>query len=343
MNHRERVISAINHTKTDILPFDFWAESATLERMYSYLNYRNIDKLLTDFNVDIIHIEAISPNEKNIGTCFQNFWGERYIYKSSKWGPIREDMPGALSNAMSMDDLKNFSWPSPDLFDYSNLESICDHYHDYAIMYGFADIWERPTLVRGMENGLMDLALNPDWVHFMARKYTDFYKEDYRRASHNSGSKIDIFKVYSDLGTQKGPIISLNMFDEFVAPYLKELADCIHNLGAYMMFHSCGAIHTFINRFIEIGIDILDPIQPVSIEMKPEKLIGDFGGRICFHGGIDSQYLLPYGTPNEIMTDVKHYGDILGSNGGYICCPSHLFQPDVPPENIVAFYNSYRG
>lgn len=205
-------------------------------------------------------------------------------------------------------------------------------------MYGFADVWQRPALVRGMENGLVDLVLNPEWVHFLARKFTDFYKDDYTRAFKASGKKIDIFYVISDLASQNGPLISMDMFNEFVAPYLKEMTDHIHNLGAYIMFHSCGAVHPFINRLIEIGIDILDPIQPVHPEMKPENLAKNFGGRICFHGGIDIQYLLPFGTQNEVKDEVRRYAGILGKNGGYICCPSHLFQPDIPPENIFAFY-----
>ena len=106
------------------------------------------------------------------------------------------------------------------------------------------------------------------------------------------------------------------------------------------MFHSCGMISPFIERFIEIGIDILDPMQPVTESMKPENLAKSFKNRICFHGGIDVQNLLPFCTPKEVQKEVKHYTDIFGKNGGYICCPSHLFQPDIPPENIFAFYNA---
>ena len=340
MNSKERVIAAVKHRSVDRAPYDFWAEKAALERIYQTVQHRNFEKLLKDLHIDIRHIEAVMPEEKNCGAFFQNYWGERYIYKQTPWGPVREDMPGALNNAAAIDDLKNFDWPSVNMFDYSNIKTLCDTYDDYAIIYGFADIWQRPALVRGMENALLDFILNPDWVHFLSRKFTDFYKEDYTRAFQASKGRIDIFLIISDLGGQNGPLISSDMFNEFVSPYLKELTDHIHNLGAYVMFHSCGMIYPYIEQLIEIGIDILDPIQPVAPEMKPENLSKRFDGKICFHGGIDIQNLLPHGSPLEVKEEVRHYVSLLGREGGYICCPAHLFQPDIPPENVFAFYKA---
>ncbi len=340
MNSKERVLTAIRHQRTDRVPYDFWAENATLEKIYHAVGHRDIERLLKVFNVDIRHIEAVMPKESDHGSFFQNYWGERYIYKQTEWGPVREDMPGALYDIHSIKEMKKFAWPTPDLFDYSNLKDLCNMNKEYAIMYGFADIWQRPSLVRGMENALRDLILNPEWTHFLSRKFTDFYKEDYWRAHKASGGKIDIFLIISDLGGQRGPIISLDMFNDFIAPYIKELADHIHELGAYVMFHSCGMIFPFMERFIEIGIDIIDPIQPIGKKMRPENLAGTFGGKLCFHGGIDIQKVLPFGTPEDVKREVRHYADILGKDGGYICCPAHLFQPDIPVENIFAFYEA---
>ena len=104
------------------------------------------------------------------------------------------------------------------------------------------------------------------------------------------------------------------------------------------MYHSCGNIRPFIPDLIQLGVDILDPIQPVGAEMQPERLRADFGTRLCFHGGIDMQHLLPLGTAEEVRAEVHRYGQTLGADGGYISVPAHLFQPDVPPENILAVY-----
>ncbi|MBN2301500.1 MAG: hypothetical protein JXN60_03180 [Lentisphaerae bacterium] len=340
MNSRERVLAAIQCKPVDKAPFDFWAEPPTENRLKQHFKTDDINALQASFNVDVFHPQPVTPAEKKIGSIYQNFWGERYIYKPTEWGLMREDMPGALSKAETREELEAFDWPSPNSFDYSGLEIACSAHRDQAILYGMADIWQRPSLVRGLENALMDLALQPDWVHYLARIFTDFYKEEYANAFRASGNQIDIFLVISDLGGQENALISMAMFEEFVAPYLKEMTDRIHDLGAYAMFHSCGMVYPFISRLIELGVDILDPIQPVTDNMKPEKLAADFKGKICFHGGIDVQHVLPRGTTSEIEAEVQRYIRMLSP--GYICCPSHLFQPDIPPENIEAFYRAPR-
>lgn len=175
-------------------------------------------------------------------------------------------------------------------------------------------------------------------MHFLCRKFTDFYREDYTRAAEISGGRIDLYLLISDLGGQHGPLISLLMFRKFVAPYLKETIDCIHRLGGRVLFHSCGLIRPFIPELIQMGVDVLDPIQPVSAEMQPEALKAAFGDRLSFHGGLDMQGLLPQGTPIDVAAETRHYCQVLGQDGGYILAPAHLFQPAVPPENILAMY-----
>ena len=182
------------------------------------------------------------------------------------------------------------------------------------------------------------MAERPDWVHFLARKFTDFYKQDYARAAEATAGRIDLYLLISDLGSQSGPLISLEMFRQFVAPYLAQMIDCIHRLGGRVLYHTCGAIRAFIPDLISLGVDVLDPIQPIGPEMSPEKLKADFGSAIAFHGGIDMQRLLPHGTPEQIRAEAERYSRVLGRGGGYILAPAHLFQPDVPPENILAMY-----
>lgn len=269
---------------------------------------------------------------------YQNFWGERYIYRETAWGPMREDTTGALTDAHTLADLENFPWPTPDQFDHASLASQCAQFDDYAILYGFADVWQRPGLVRGWEGMFLDMATRPEWVHFLSRKFTDFYRQDYTRAAEATGGRIDLYLLISDLGSQHGPLISIPMFREFVAPYLREMVACIHRLGGKVLFHSCGLIRPLIPDLIQVGIDVLDPIQPVGPAMSPEHLKAEFGNRLCFHGGIDMQHLLPHGTAADVRAEVRRYCDVLGRHGGYILGPAHLFQPDVPPENILAVY-----
>jgi len=341
MTPRERVLTALEHRRPDRTPCDFWAEEPTWKRLFAHVGHEDKDRLLDDLGVDVRHLEMPGPPERAIGGgVHQNLWGERYIYRQTPWGPMREDVRGALAEAKSLADLEGFPWPTPDIFDYSPLPEQCRRWERHALLYGFADVWQRPALVRGWEGMFLDMVERPDCVHFLCRRFTDFYKEDYTRAATATRGRIDLYLVISDLGCQTGPLISLPMFREFVAPYLKEMIDCIHGLGARVLFHSCGAIRLFIPELIALGVDVLDPIQPVGAEMAPERLDAEFGGRLTFHGGIDMQHLLPQGTPNQIQAEVRRYCKTLGRNGGYILGPAHLFQPDVPPENVLAVYRA---
>lgn len=341
MTGRERLRRALRGEPVDRPPTDFWAEEVTKERLYQYLGHRDLDRFLDEMRVDIRETDAIGPPETHLGDgVYQNYWGERYVYRQLEYGKMRDDMPGALSEAESLEEIQAFPWPDNDAFDYRLLNERCREIRDKgcAVRYGFADVWQRPTLVRGMENAMIDMCENPAWTQWMSRKFTDFYLEDYRRAWEASGGRIDLFVVLSDLGAQRGPLISREMFRTFIFPYLKEMADLAHGFGAGLFFHSCGDISSFLPDIIRAGVDIQNPLQPVGENMQPEAL-ARYKGQICFHGGMDVQGLLPTATAEEIHAQAHRYFDVLGP--GYVLAPTHLFQPDIPPENIIAVYQAF--
>jgi uroporphyrinogen decarboxylase len=339
MDSRERVLTALAHRQPDRTPRDFWAEEPTWNRLCQHLGCQDRERILRQLGIDLRHFNAETPPDQALPQdVHQNFWGERFIYRETGWGPMREDIPGALASAQTLDELKAFAWPTPDAFDYSGLKDLARRHADCALVYGFADVWQRPALVRGWEQMFVDMAERPDWAHFLCGKFTEFYLEDYARAAEATQGRIDLFLLISDLGCQRGPLISPAMFREFVAPYLKRMIDQIHRLGARVLYHSCGGIRAFIPELIRLGIDVLDPLQPTDPGMSPERLKADFGGQLCFHGGIDVQHLLPRASQDEVKHEVRRYCQTLGRSGGYVLGPTHFFQPDVPPENIVAVY-----
>ena len=339
MDPRERVLRAIHRERTDRTPRDFWAEKPALRRLLEHVGHGDEERLLVDLGIDLRHVNATEPPEVEVKPgLYRNFWGEQYVYKETPWGPMREDVMGALAGASSLDEIAGFPFPKPDDMDHSCLRDALRLWDRHALVYGFADVWERPGLVRGWDEWFIDMVERPEWAHFLSRKFTDFYLEDYARAAEASGGRIDIYFLISDLGTQRGPLISMAMFEEFVAPYLKEMIDRIHALGGLVLYHSCGQIHDFIPALLRLGIDILDPLQPAGPEMAPERLEEEFGGKVAFHGGIDIQGVLPRGRPEDVRAEVRRYCAAFES-GGYILGPSHFFQPDIPPENILAVYD----
>jgi len=336
---RERVLMALAHQRPDRTPRDFWAEPAALNRLYAHVGYRDEERLLTELGVDVRRINAVEPEPIRLGNgVYRNMWGEQFVYQQTAWGPMREDLPGALAGASSLEEILSFPWPSCDMLRYDHIPALVRRYERYAVLYGFADVWQRPALVRGWGPFLEDMVERPDWAHALCQRFADFYVEDYTRAQQAAGGRIDLFLLISDLGGQRGPLISLAMFRMFVAPYLQQMIACVHSLGAKVLFHSCGNVEPFIEELIRLGVDALDPIQPVGHAMSPEHLAAKYAGRICFHGGIDTQTLLPFGSPKEVMAEAGRYCTALGAEGGYILAPAHLFQPDVPPENILALY-----
>jgi uroporphyrinogen decarboxylase len=339
MTSRERVLTALRHEVPDRVPRDFWAEEPAWRRLLAHVGYEDRESLLRQLEIDLRHLDASSPAECALGEgVFQNFWGERYIYQPTPWGPMREDIPGALARAESLADLEAFKWPTPDDRDYSELRPRARQHEEFGLVYGFADVWQRPALVRGWEGMFLDMAAHPERVHFLCRKFTDYYREDYTRAAEVTRGRIDLYLLISDLGSQHRPLMSLAMFRQFVAPYVGEMVRLIHQLGARVLFHSCGAIGPFIPDLIEQGVDVLDPIQPATPDMAPEHLKAKYGDRLSFHGGIDMQRLLPFGKPEQVRAEARRYCEVLGRGGGYILGPAHFFQPDVPPENVLAVY-----
>lgn len=341
MTPRERVLCAVAHEQPDRTPRDFWAEPPTWNRLLAYLGHTDRERVLRGLGIDIRHVDAVAPGEREVRPgVFRNMWGEQYVYQETGWGPMREDVKGGLAEAESLAELEAFDWPSVDDLDYSQLALECRRHEAYALLYGSADVWQRPALVRGWEAMFVDMIERPEWAHYLCGRFCDFYLEDYTRAAEVTNGRIDLYLLISDLGSQTAPLISPAIFREFVAPYVRRMAERIHALGGKVLFHSCGAMHPFIPDLVALGVDILDPIQPVTPEMAPERLKADYGDQLAFHGGIDMQRLLPAGTPEEVRGEVRRYCEVLGAGGGYILSPAHLFQPDVPSENILAVYDS---
>jgi uroporphyrinogen decarboxylase len=153
-----------------------------------------------------------------------------------------------------------------------------------------------------------------------------------------AGPRIDIIWTSDDIAHQHGRLMSLKTWRDLVAPHHERLNRRIHELGARVMYHSCGAVRPFIPALIDIGVDVLDVLQFSAAGMDPSEIKASFGETLCFHGGMDVQSTLPFGSEEEVRRVTRERIDVLSRNGGYILAPTHNIQADTPPANIVAMY-----
>jgi uroporphyrinogen decarboxylase len=186
----------------------------------------------------------------------------------------------------------------------------------------------------------MDLVLNPDLVHYCLDQLFDFCYENTRRIYEQIPGQVTFSYVAEDLGAQENLLFSPEIIREFLLPRMKRMIDLAHEAGVYAFCHSDGAIRRIIPDLIEIGIDILNPIQWRCKGMVREELKRDFGTQVVLHGGVDNQYTLAFGNEDEVREEVMHNIDVLGADGGYILAPCHNIQAVSPPENVAAMYRT---
>jgi uroporphyrinogen decarboxylase len=156
-----------------------------------------------------------------------------------------------------------------------------------------------------------------------------------------AGNFVDIIHISDDLGTQKAPMISPELYRKLIKPRQRKLFDFIRGrTEAKILFHSDGCVYPFIADFIEIGVDILNPVQVGAQDMEPKKLKREFGSHLCFWGAVDTQHILPFGTPQDVRDEVRRRIEELGDRGGYVLSSVHNIQNEVPPENICAMFDA---
>lgn len=349
MTSKERVLCTVSLSVPDRVPMDFGANTTTLERLYRDLNVSSHKELLEKLNVDIVDIRGVVdpvykgpvPKVKHMENGVkENFWGMRTKMMQTATGPEESYCDFIFKDIDDVHKMEEHIWPEADWFDFSNMGKRLEQWSDFAIMASGASVFQHPTFLRGIDNLLMDMMINEEIANYLMDKFTDFYVEYFDRMFTSAKGKVDILRIADDLGMQDRLIISPDTFEKYFVPRIKRIADMAHSHGVKVMFHSCGSIVSFISRLIETGVDILDPIQVRAKGMEPEYLKNCFGSKICLHGSIDTQYILPEGTADDVVKEVKKMIDILGKGGGFILSPSHVLQTDVPTENILVLYKT---
>jgi len=248
-----------------------------------------------------------------------------------------------LGRVTTVREVEEYPWPSVDWFDYSHLSAEIDRINRderYCINFFVGGAFETPWYMRGLPRFLMDLVECPDVAEAICQHATEFYKQRALRALEESKGRIDMVYSGGDIGTQRGMMLAPELWRKRIKPYSTQLIRTFKDMGLITMYHSCGSIVPVIEDLIEMGLDILDPIQPLAQGMEAAGLKQRFGDRLTFHGGIDEQRLLPHGTPGDVRREVLRLMEMLGKDGAYIVCPAHAIQPDTSPENVMAIYDT---
>jgi uroporphyrinogen decarboxylase len=270
-----------------------------------------------------------------------NFWGMKTRRMAYATGVYDEQYLYPLASAKTLDDLERYPWPSADWFDYSEMAAAARTAREKKVVQcGYMAPFYYHNKLRGLEASLMDPHDGPEFTRHLLNRLCDFFYEHHYRMFDACKGLIDVAQVTDDFGSQTGPLIGLKTFREFYRPHMQRFIDLCHGFGIKVFHHDDGAIRPLLPDLVEMGIDILNPVQSICPGMERAGLKRDFGHALCFHGGIDNQHILPFGTADEVRAEVRDAIDALASDQtGYILAPCHNLQAVTPVENILALYD----
>lgn len=375
MTPRERVLTAINHEEPDRVPLIIGVSNATGIKMKPYQGIKKLEGIdapdnyiyqwpelgtaeidettMQRLHSDVRGVRDLPPaatRERNRtrdphSPCIDSWGSGQREIKPGEWFPGVHPLP----DATTIEDIENYAgWP--DMSDPTRIAHVAEkaqrlaENNEYAIM---ATPWllfplERAFAMQGMDVFLMNMALYPDFAEALLRKIAGLCKELMGPFLAALGDNVDIIKIGDDIGTQDSLLMSPRMYRKILKPIHADFIQFIkERTSAKLFFHTDGDVQPLIDDFVEIGVDILNPIQTSAGKMSDlAGLKKRFGKEIVLCGGIDTHRVLPHGTPDEVRKEVKRVIDILGPGGGYMVASVHTIMNDVPPENVLAMVDA---
>jgi uroporphyrinogen decarboxylase len=364
---RDRVNDAIGHRRPDRTPRDFAAVPEIWRRLQEHFGTSNrgevlirlgvdcrivsYDSFCQDPEVDVREVDIHASQERSsVGGMWRHLladgsdrdiWGAHRRKVANAFGVLEQFTSHPLAGATSLEDLKHYRWPQPAWWDFRGLSQAILALNDaavYHIRYRVGSVFETAWSLVGFERFLCDLAVQPELPAYLMERIAEVHLANLETVLRMAGKQIDLVYFYDDLASQNGLLISPAMYDRFIRPHHQRLIDLSARFGKPAMMHSCGSVYSLLPRLIEMGLTVLNPVQPRAKDMAHEKLFREFGGRIAFHGGIDIQDILRRATPDQLREHIASTCKLLGAQGGYIMSGSHHIQADTPLENILAMY-----
>lgn len=327
MNNRERVLTALNHRQPDKVPYDIRFTQKAHAKMAQYYGDPEFDSKLGNC------FTWFRPYPRNVRYRLvgPDIWQDEFGVRWNR--TIDKDIGVPCNQLVTPQNINEFQWPDPnDPTRYDFIKEAVKKAGDGAtlVSLGFA-LFERAWTLAGMENLLIYMLTDKHFVNLLLDKILEY---NLGIIEHACSLDIDIIRLGDDWGHQRGLIMGIDLWREFIKPRIKEMYQLAKSKGKYVMIHCCGKVDDLFPDLIECGLDIFNPFQPEVMDVFQMKRL--YGERLCFYGGISTQRTLPYGTVAEVKDEVKRLIEVVGENGGYIASPAHDIPADAKAENIAA-------
>jgi uroporphyrinogen decarboxylase len=340
MTSLERWQAVLGRRRPDRVPMDYWATDEFTGRLLNHLGCSTKQAAFKKLRLDV----PVKPKPVYIGPPLppgMDEFGRKRAHIAYDTGSYEECVSHPLAGFASVSEIEqNFRFPQPDDWDYSTIADQVRGHEDEPVQAGGSEPFLIYKDLRGQEQAFVDLVENPEIVHYVLDKLFNLAYQDTLRMFERLPGRVTFSYVAEDLGGQTDLMMSPRHIRTYLLPGMKRMIDLIHQNGAYVFHHDDGNCRRILPDLIEAGIDLLNPIQWRCPGMVREELKRDFGGRLVFHGGMDNQVTLPFGTVDDVRREVRENLRILGAGGGFILAPCHNIQPLTPVENVVAMYET---
>ncbi|MHB1462219.1 MAG: uroporphyrinogen decarboxylase family protein [Armatimonadota bacterium] len=368
--YRERFRLTLDHKPVDRCPIDLGGTPQStvddgsvitnLAKHFGFTgnppaDYDKFDRrILEHWDIDFRRVGCLVPfqNERcqpMKNNQFVDAYGIRYRFSGIYWEMVDSPLRGA-----SIDQLAAYEFPTLDMVPAGTLEDCAARAKHLYEQTGYVIAGEHPVFgvlelacwLCGYDHIMLMLASEPEFIHLLFGKILEFQKVVIRAYYAKLGPYIHLTTSGDDFGTQKGLFMSPKMWREFVKPYMRErISYTAKFTDAVYMHHTCGAVYDIIPDLIEIGVKILNPIQPMAAGMDPSRLKQAYGDQIVFHGGLDTQQVLPGGDKQQITDAVRSLLEVMHprTDGGYIFAAAHNIQGDVSAASVAAMYDAALG
>ena len=355
MTSKERVLLAVSHRQPDRAPVDYAAHPALHRALLEHLGLPPDADMAQVLELDL---RGVGPCIKSEATPVRyadptaevrpdgvllDLWGVGFKRTTTPTGEYIDLAYAPLAGIESDDAILAHPMMSPDDWDYANVGPDAQAQSSFAVWAHCRGTFEISWFIRGLDGFLTDLAIAPGRACALMDRVQEPLLERLRRILDAGGGAIDMVEYNDDVGGQKGLVMSPDMWRKHLKPRIGRVFDLIRGYGKVVRYHSCGGVRGILPDLIDLGLQVLNPVQPLATGMEPVALKRDFGRHITLHGGIDMQHLLPRESASRVRDEVRRLADKLGRDGGWIACSSHSLQPDTPPANVVTMYEVLLG